>query len=292
MAKDDPNRGQEGSINSLGIKALLLDMDGLLYHGDQPLAGARVFLQKLRHFPHLFITNNPILPPQAIAAKLERIGLPRPDPARIITSAGATAQLLARQRTGFRYFAVGAEGLHSALEAVGTADAYAADFVVVGEGAGLDYYSLTRGINLILKRGAKLVVTNPDQTVDANLGGEHLLLPGGGALVAAFEVATGHKALVVGKPEPLLYQCALDQLGVKAAACLMIGDRPDTDLLGAARLGMRTALVRSGRFRPEDPWPPEVPPADYDVADLDELRHRLGGLLVQPGPSRRGRHPA
>lgn len=252
-------------------KALLLDMDGVLYHGEQALPGAVEFLDAIASLPHLFITNNPILSPRAVVARLQRLGLPAYDPADVLTSAQATARWLSREQPGFRYFAVGAEGLHQALAEVGTADPRQADFVVIGEGPGLDFDSLTTGINLLIKRGARLVATNPDTTVDASRDGEHLILPGGGALVAPFAVASGQQPVIIGKPNPLLYEMALDRLGVDAAACLMIGDRPDTDIAGAAGLGMHTALVRTGRFAQGEHWPTGQPVAEIDVDDLPAL---------------------
>lgn len=256
-------------------RTLLLDMDGVLYHGDCLLPGAADFLAAIAGLPHLFVTNNPTRTPQDVANHLADLGLPRPDPDRILTSAQATADWLARAKPGFRYFAVGAAGLHRELEQVGTPDPEAADFVVVGEGPGLDYEQLTIGLNLILTHGARLVATNPDATVDAVHAGQHLILPGGGALVAPFAVATGVTPTVIGKPEPLLYQMALRRLGCEAGECLMVGDRPDTDIAGAARLGMWTALVRSGRFAPGAPWPDGLPRPDWD---LDRLADLIGVL--------------
>jgi NagD protein len=256
-------------------RALLLDMDGLLFHGDQPLPGARRLLERLDSTPHAFITNNPVRTPEQVADALGSMGLPRPEPARIITSALATARWLSNVRPGFRYFAVGAGGLHTALSAVGEPDAEQADVVVVGEGPGLDFEQLTIGINLILNRGARLVATNPDTSVDGMRDGRHLVLPGGGALVAPFAAATGVTPTFVGKPEPLLYEIALERLECVAGECMMIGDRADTDIAGAERLGMWTALVRTGRFAPGRPWIDGLPPPDYDLLDLDALMRVL-----------------
>lgn len=256
-------------------RALLLDMDGVLYHGDRLLPGAAGFVAALAALPYLFVTNNPIRTPEEVADHLQGLGLPRPDPGLILTSAQATADWLVRTKPGFRYFAVGAAGLHRELERVGTPDVQAADFVVVGEGPGLDYEQLTIGINLILGHGARLVATNPDNTVDEVRDGRHRVLPGGGALVAPFAAATGVTPTVIGKPEPMLYQMALERLGCAAGECLMVGDRPDTDIAGAARLGMWTALVRSGRFAPGAPWPDGLPRADWDLGHLADLTAAL-----------------
>jgi NagD protein len=265
-------------------RALLLDMDGLLFHGDRPLPGARRLLDRLKATPHAFVTNNPIRTPEQIADGFAAMGLPRPDTERVITSALATARWLGHVRPGFRYFAVGAGGLDAALRSVGTPDAEQADMVVVGEGPGLDFEQLTVGINLILSRGARLVATNPDTAVDGMRDGRHLVLPGGGALVAPFAAATGVTPTFVGKPEPLLYEMSLEILGCTAGECMMVGDRPDTDIAGAERLGMWTALVRTGRFAPGRPWIEGMPPPDYDLTNLDDLINALDrdvpGLLA------------
>lgn len=243
----------------------------MLYHGDQPLPDAVSFMYSLQHIPHCFITNNPIRRPGEVAGFLQAKGFARPDEQQILTSGEATALYLAGQKTGFGFFAVGADGLHQCLLEHGREDHEHADFVVIGEGAGLDYQQLTKGINLILKHHARLISTNPDETVDATINGEHVILPGGGALVAPFIKATGQQPLTIGKPHPLLYEMALQRMQVNAEDCLMIGDRPDTDISGAARLGMTTALVRTGRFLPGQAYPQDCPRPDYDVNSLSEL---------------------
>lgn len=257
-------------------------MDGVLFHGERALPGAADFLDRIASYPYLFITNNPILEPLDVVAKLERLGLGQHTCEKVLTSAEATVQWLSEQKPGFKYYAVGAAGLHTALSSQGIEDEAAADYVVVGEGAGIDYQSLTRGINLILKQDAQLVVTNPDNSVDAFLDGKHQVLPGGGSLVAPFSVATGVEPIVIGKPNPILYEMALERLGVQAPSCLMIGDRPDTDIAGAVALGFQTALVRSGRFAPGEAWPDGLPGADFDVENLRQLTTCLADQLASP----------
>lgn len=262
------------------VAAFLIDMDGVLYHGDHALPGAADFLSAVSKIPSLFVTNNPILSPEHVVRKLSDLGLGEYRPNQVLTSAEATADWLSRQGSGIRYFSVGESGLDQALSRVGTYDADHADYVVVGEGVGLDYESLAIGINLILKRGAKLVATNPDTTVDAVRNGKPWILPGGGALVAPFATATNSRPIVIGKPQPLLYRMALGRLCVVPERCLMVGDRPDTDIAGAAALGMPTALVRTGRFHPGEAWPKEVPPPDYDTRNLKELLEALQNIQI------------
>lgn len=251
--------------------AILLDMDGVLYHGERVLPHALDFMRAIGQVPHIFLTNNPIATPAQVADRLAKMGFARPSERVILTSAVACAQWLHSRHPGYRYFAVGASGLDAELSRYGRSDPENADYVVVGEGPGLDFDSLAQGINLVLKQGADLVSTNPDRTVDAHRDGRHRVLPGGGALVAAFEVACAKKAITIGKPEPLLYGMALQQLEMDATACVMVGDRVDTDIAGAQRLGMRTALVRTGRFSPGEPWPQHRVAATWDVNSLDQL---------------------
>jgi HAD superfamily hydrolase (TIGR01450 family) len=257
------------------FKAVMLDMDGVLYRGEKAIPEALAFMSAIEHMPHAFITNNPILTSESVAGRLERLGFRRPGHRQVITSAEATALWLSRQKKHFRYFAVGAEGLHIALRQQGIEDSESADFVVIGEGAGINYDMITTGVNLILQRGARLVCTNPDHSVDAHVNGKHCVLPGGGALVAPFAIAAEVEPVFIGKPHALLYQIALDRLGVSPEHCLMIGDRPDTDIAGAATLGMKTALVRTGRFPPGAAIPDDLPSPDWDVNSLDLLLQAL-----------------
>ncbi len=256
----------------LPFSAILLDMDGVLFHGMNPIDGAMGFMEAIANIPHAFITNNPIRLPQAVADKLEHIGFKRPLEKLIVTAGEATAAWLAQQKPGYRFFAVGAEGLHQSLSQYGNEDPENADFVVVGEGEGIDYAAITTGINLIIKKGARLISTNPDTSVDAVYQGKRVIMPGGGALVAPFVAATGQQPVTIGKPEPLLFEIAMQVLGVKASDCLMVGDRPDTDIIGAQKLGIKTALVRTGRFAPGAVLPLSMQKPDWDVNSLSELQ--------------------
>lgn len=252
-------------------KALLLDMDGVLYHGDRCIPEALDFMRAVSSIPHCFVTNNPIKTPEQVADRLEQMGFVRPRLEQIITTAAVTTDYLYSENAQFRYFAIGAPGLDAALSQKGTADSENADYVVVGEGPGIDFSSLSTAINLILKKGAKLISTNPDASVDAYVDGEHQVWPGGGALVAPIVVATGVVPITIGKPHARLYQAAMSLLGVRAEECVMVGDRIDTDIAGAMAIGMPGALVRTGRFSPGDSLPEGMAVPDWDVENLQQL---------------------
>lgn len=259
----------------MNVKAVILDMDGVLYHGDRVINDAVSFIQAIQHLPHCFITNNPILIPEEVVDKLHSLGFTSISQAQIITSGQATALWLDKQKPSFRFYSVGAVGLKEVLQSKGVYDEQHADFVVVGEGAGIDFKSIIVGVNLVLNQGAQLISTNPDNSVDAVENGRRIVLPGGGALVAPFEIASGQKAITIGKPFPLLYQMALEYLQVEAKYCLMIGDRPDTDIKGAVDIGMQATLVRTGRFKVGEPLPEHCPVADWDVENLTVLQQQL-----------------
>jgi len=251
--------------------AFLLDMDGVLYRGDHAIPEARTFLRAIADFSYLLITNNSSTTPEALASKLVRLGFPEIDPTRILTSAIATAAFLQAEKPGFSYFSVGGSGLHNALRRYGTDDADEPDYVIVGEGEGLTYESLTLGINRLIYGKAKLIGTNPDPALDGTRNGQAIVLPGGGALIAPFAAATGLEPLFIGKPERWLFIEALHRLNRSANEAIMVGDRPDTDIKGAAQLGIVTVLVRTGRFPPDMPYPDGLPKPDFDVNSLNEL---------------------
>jgi hypothetical protein len=110
-----------------------------------------------------------------------------------------------------------------------------------------DFDSLTIGINLVLGRGARLVVTNPDASVDDTTNGQHRMLPGGGALLAP--IACAVEPLMTGKPEPALFEMACRRLRLTTKRPITISDRPDTDVAGALRIGVRAT---------RDPTPPSA----------------------------------
>ena len=263
------------STVELPFSAILLDMDGVLFHGMNPIDGAIEFMQSIENIPHAFVTNNPIKLPKSMADKMAEIGFKRPDEKLIITSGEATAAWLAKQKPNFKYYAIGAGGLHKSLQKQGHEDKENADYFIVGEGEGIDYASITTGINLMIKQDAQLICTNPDTSVDAFYRGKRAILAGAGALVAPFIVATGKQPITIGKPKPLLYEIALQTLQTEANNCLMIGDRPDTDIIGAQQLGIQTALVRTGRFRPDEKLPDQMPKPDWDVENLAQLTKHL-----------------
>ncbi len=101
---------------------------------------------------------------------------------------------------------------------------------------------------LNLRAGAEFIATNGDTTLPTELG----LIQGNGAIIAALHAATGCTPKVIGKPEPIIYQQALAVLESNAENTIAIGDRLDTDILGAVRTGMRSLMVLTGASTRDD----------------------------------------
>jgi len=224
-------------------KGFICDMDGVVYHGDRLLPGAKEFLEWLyregKRF--LFLTNASSRAPKELQQKLARMGL-EVDESHFYTSALATAKFLATQSPGCSAFVIGASGLQNALYDVGvTMNDIDPDYVVVGETSNYNYVSVCKAVSLV-RAGARLVGTNSDITGPVEDG----IIPACRALIAPIELATGKTAYYVGKPNPLMMRTGLRMLGVHSDEAVMIGDRMDTDIVAGVETGLDTVLVLSG----------------------------------------------
>jgi glycerol-1-phosphatase len=225
----------------------LLDLDGVVYRGADPVPGAPEALAQARAAGMLlsFVTNNASRPPEAIAAHLVELGVAaRPD--EVVTSAQAAATLLVETiGTGGRVLVIGGEGLRKAVAEVGLVAVASYDAVpgpqavIQGFSPDLRYEDLAQA-TFAVAAGATWVATNTDTTLPTARG----LQPGNGTLVAAVAAATGKRPLVAGKPERALVDEAVRRSG--ATRPLMVGDRLDTDIEGAVRADMDSLLVLSG----------------------------------------------
>ncbi len=226
------------------ISSLLIDMDGVLYRGDRPMPRLREFIGFLRQrsISFLMVTNNSTRTPVQYAGKLARMGVDIA-PAEVLTSGQATARFLARDYPpGTRVHVFGQDSLRQVVEEEGfvVADEDVA-VVVASMDRAVTYEKLERATRLI-RSGARFVATNLDPTSP----GEHGLRPGTGSLIAALATAAGTQPLAVGKPEPIMFELALEALGARAETVAMLGDRVDTDLVGGRRAGCKTIGVLSG----------------------------------------------
>lgn len=224
-------------------KHVLMDMDGVVVRGTQVVPGAPEFIARLTEAGRQFmiLTNNSLYTPRDLAARLARMGL-AVSPARIFTSALATAQFLHAQRPNGTAFVIGESGLTTALHDAGyTLTEDEPDYVVIGETTQYSFSRLTQAVRLI-DRGARFIATNPDTTGPTESG----IVPATGAIAAMIAAATGVRPYYIGKPNALMMRTALRTIGAHSEETVMIGDRMDTDIIAGTEAGMETALVLTG----------------------------------------------
>ena len=225
----------------------IFDLDGTLYLGEALLPGAAEAVAALRAAGKrvAFISNKALGRPAEYAAKLTRLGLPA-DPTEVLNSAVATRLFLTRERPGATVLAVAEAPVLEELAAGGftlTDSPEAAEVVVISWDREATYHSLNQALQA-LRRGAYFVATNPDVTCPMPGGAEWL---DAGSFVALLEAACGREAdVVVGKPSPLMLEVILAEWGLPAEACLLVGDRLETDMELGRRAGVATALVLTG----------------------------------------------
>ena len=224
-------------------KGFICDMDGVIYHGNRLLPGAKEFVDWLQREEkeYLFLTNNSGMTQKELQQKLLRMGLDVPEE-HFYTSALATAEFLKAQAPGCSVYALGEAGLLNALYDAGlTMNDVNPDYVVIGEGKSYSLDTLTKAVNLV-RKGAKLIGANSDVSGPIENG----IAPACRALIAPIEMATGKHAYFCGKPNPLMMRSGLRLLGCHSEEAVIIGDRMDTDIVAGTESGVATVLVLSG----------------------------------------------
>lgn len=251
------------------IKNLIIDMDGVLYRGDEAVPGAKEFFAFLRTHPIGFIlaTNNSTRTAQQCVDKLARIGI-EVALSEILTSSQATAMYLETLAPpGTRVYVIGEEGLETAMRERGyIISGDGAEFVVVGMDRRLTYEKL-KTATLLIRQGARFIGSNPDKTLPTEEG----FIPGAGAMLAALEASTGLSPTIIGKPERILFELAVAKLGSSKEDTAIIGDRLDTDVLGGYNAGLTTILVLSGATTRQDVDSASLKP-DLVFEDIGHLR--------------------
>ncbi|MBQ1942253.1 MAG: HAD family hydrolase [Clostridia bacterium] len=251
----------------LNKEGYILDMDGVIYHGNRILNGVKEFVEWMiaNGKKFVFLTNSPERTPHELSMKLERMGL-SVSADHFYTSAMATAEFLNSQAPGCTAYVIGEAALTKAMydKKIYMNDINP-DYVVLGETRTYSFEKLEKAIELV-NRGAKLIGANPD-TVGVTEKG---VMPATGSLIAPIEIATGKKAYFVGKPNPLMLRHALNQIGCHSADIAFIGDRMDTDIIAGIESNVDTVLVLSGVTKKEDiekfPYRPK-----YVVGGVGEL---------------------
>jgi HAD superfamily hydrolase (TIGR01450 family) len=255
--------------------AALLDLDGVLYVGPEavPHAAPAIAAARRSGMRLAFVTNNASRRPEVVAAHLTALGMTA-EPHDVVTSAQAAVRYLAaRLPPGSSVLVVGTEGLAEEVEAGGLRPVRRAEGavgLVQGLATTTSWADLAEAA-VAIRDGALWVAGNRDATYPSARGP----LPGNGALVAALELATGRHPVVVGKPEPELHRASVERVGAQHP--LVVGDRLDTDVLGARATGTDSLLVLTGVTSRDELL--SAPPALRPTYVSWDLRG-----LVQPHP--------
>lgn len=226
-----------------GKKAYLIDMDGVLVHGERAITGAKEFIERLNQGGHkyMILTNNSRYTLDDLQHRLNAAGLPV-EKSHLFSSAIATAAFVQSQKPGGSAYVLGGTGLYQALTEAGySLTDYNPDYVILGETDSYSYDRIIRASQLILA-GIPFIATNPDPSGPSESGN----IPGCGAVAAMLEAATGYTPYFVGKPNPLIMRLALRFLGEHSQNAVMVGDRMDTDIKVGLESGLETILVLSG----------------------------------------------
>jgi HAD superfamily hydrolase (TIGR01450 family) len=250
---------------------LLADLDGVIYEGSKAIVHAVESVNQIQELgiPVGYVTNNSSRKPETIVEQLNGFGL-HAKPSDVIGSAQTGVELLSTMvPKGSRILVVGGEGLRAKVleagfELVEKADDKPAG-VIQGFSPDVAWVHLAEA-SYAIQRGAKWVATNSDWTIPREGG----IAPGNGTLVSAVHTAVGQMPVVAGKPEPAIFHTALRHFDSHNA--LFVGDRLDTDIVGANRAGIDSALVMTGVATRKDVLgsKPEER-ATYIIGDLSEL---------------------
>lgn len=262
------------------LKALILDMDGVLWHdreaiGDLPAIFATVRKLGLKF---IFATNNATKKPEQYVARFAAMGL-EVRPRQVLTSAEIACDHLASVLPAHSpVYVIGSSNLSEMIQNAGlyvlpsngiledsSPSAGQAKAVVVGLDREINYQKLAIASGYV-RQGALFVATNTDVTYPTPEG----LMPGAGCMVAAVQASSGVAPLVMGKPFPGMYREALARLQLSPSEVLCVGDRLETDIAGAQNANCPTALVLSGVATMQDAkaWPT---PIDIIAPDLSAL---------------------
>lgn len=250
-------------------KGYLIDLDGTIYRGSEPIPAGRRFVEQLQanQIPFLFLTNNTTKTPETVANRLANEFSIHVGPETVYTATLATIDYMNDANRGKKVYVIGEPGLIDPILAAGYVwEEETPDYVVVGLDTDVTYEKFVVA-TLAIQKGATFIGTNPDKNIPTERG----LLPGAGSVIAMIEASTQQKAIYIGKPEAIIMEKAVEILGMEKANVLMVGDNYTTDILAGINNGIDTLLVLSGFTQKADVPTLPVPPT-YLVESLDEWR--------------------
>lgn len=256
-------------------KALIFDMDGVLWRGESPIGDLSEFFKALDSFGivYAFATNNSAKTVKTYVRRFEGFGV-KTSEEQINSSAEVTGSYIGNNYpTETSIFVIGEDGLHDALQKrnmtiLTTKDIKSgsdAELVVMGLDRNFSYDDLGTA-TVLVQNGATFIGSNGDKSFPF----EHGFLPGAGAIQAVVSTATGIQPKLMGKPELPMYTEAARKLGLEPSQITFVGDRLDTDIEGANKAGMSSILVLSGVAKKEDLENSKVQP-DMVIDSIHDL---------------------
>jgi HAD superfamily hydrolase (TIGR01458 family) len=243
------------------LEGLLVDLDGTLYVGEEPVEGAREVVERLEasDLELRYVTNTTRKPRREVSEHLRSLGFGVGE-AEIFTPARAAADLIGDKSC----FPLVDESLLEDLREI-TLDEVNPDYMLVGDlGEGFTYDRLNAAFRLLVG-GAELLALQKNRYWRTGTG----LSLDAGPFVAALEYASGKSATIVGKPERDFFRLALEDMGLGPHQVAMVGDDAEADVAGAQAAGLAGILVKTGKYRPEAEGTPDL--VLESVAGLPEV---------------------
>ena len=264
------------------FNSFLIDMDGVVYVGENPTEGSTDTIMHLKNNGKsvLFLTNDPRKSSSEYADKLRNIGI-EANSQDVVTSAMAIAHHISEKHNklaDMTAYVIGSHALKNQIWKIGLKitngeEAKKADFVILGGHPDFHYEEM-KIATLAIRNGAHFYATNRDPAYPSEEG--HV--PATGAMLASIEIASGRKAIVAGKPENIIFNVALKLYKIEDKEnTVMIGDRLDTDIKGGNHAGLSTILVLSGSTKKEDLKDSEIKP-NYVINDLRDLLNDISEI--------------
>jgi 4-nitrophenyl phosphatase len=250
------------------IKSLILDMDGVLWLGNEPIGDLNNTFSRIKNsgLKFAFATNNASSHTEDYVEKFASYGI-EISREQVFTSGKVTAELLAsRYPNGGKLYLIGMPGMIRTFQDFGfehSDDEVLA--VVVGIDISITYQKLALA-NFKIRDGVPFIGTNPDVSFPTPMG----QAPGAGSLLAALEASSNVTPEIIGKPQSTIFEQAMKYLGTSPEETLVVGDRLETDILGGINAGCKTCLVLSGVTTREQVISSDLTP-NYILNDLSEI---------------------
>ena len=263
----------QDSLETLrNLRGLVIDMDGVLWQGDQPMPGLQEFFEALHLHGIKFIlaTNNNTMPPEGFVKKAAGMGVQITTDEIMTASLGTVAYLKEHYPQGSRIYVVGETALKNMIAGAGFEIAEKDVVAVVGAMDRQLTYEMLKHGSILIRNGAEFIGANPDACYPTPEG----LARGSGPILAALALASGVQPLIIGKPELPIFNICLQRMGLKPEEAASLGDRLDTDIAGGLRAGMKAILVLSGVTSAEEAKADLIKPT-WTFANIAELTKAL-----------------